>query len=98
MSEIRKNGERRRFQWWLLVLGFALGVLLMIGVQRASAPADLTGSPSEFQLTATQIIREATNASPEIITPGVGDGIFGTATQMVHEATETAVASTLTSP
>ena len=90
MAEKRKNDERSRFQWWLLVIGFALGVLLMIGVQRASAPAS-TYAQGEFELTATQIIREATQmANP----PAEIEGIAGTATQMVREATQTAVSST----
>ncbi len=86
MSEKRKHNQRRPFQWWLLVIGFALGVLLMLSVQRASAPA-ATYTQDEFALTATEIIREAT----QMANPSAGiEGVLGTATQMVREATQTA--------
>lgn len=97
MSEKRKNGTRAEFQWWLLVIGMVLGVLLIVGVQsvtqnstQAAANA-LPYSRFELEMTATALMAQAQATSPAGI-----DGLLATATHMVQEATATALTSALT--
>ena len=67
MDDVRKQKRKanapRPFQWWLLVIGFALGAAFMLVVtSRNGQPAAVYagGNPDTFYLTATHIIEQAT--------------------------------------
>ena len=62
-GEKRKNDSPRRFQWWLLVIGFVLGILVAL----AFTPSRIqtitifsTGNADTLYLTATAIIDSIT--------------------------------------
>jgi uncharacterized sodium:solute symporter family permease YidK len=64
-KEKRKNDERRPFQWWLLIVGFVLGiaVMLVVGYLRPQPPSAVqAGQYSEVEIvqTATAIVEWAT--------------------------------------
>jgi hypothetical protein len=73
-TEKRKNDAPPRFQWWLLLIGFALGVVVTLLVVAALPPppnANVQAGPApsaftpqyeldNFFLTATAIIIQAT--------------------------------------
>lgn len=94
----RKNDERRPFQWWLLIVGFALGVIVTVIVFQAAtrtASADSTEVNVEgAQLTATAIIQQATQTAqavmnnPNSFTPAANlEPIEMTATAIIQTAT-----------
>ena len=97
-KEKRKNDAPRRFQWWLLLIGFVLGVVAtVIALQGREQPA--TNIPAfadeELYLTATSIIVGATgtaqaesSGAPNSITPIVIDPLAATATVLVEQATQ----------
>lgn len=101
MGEKRKNGAPRRFQWGLLVVGFALGALLMVFVMQrqppAAAPPVDTTLDAALWKTATQIIRDATaSAGAPLVAPTQDaqiDSFMATATTIVAQATQTAQAA-----
>jgi hypothetical protein len=67
----RKNDDPRPFPWWLLVVGFGLGVLMTIIVLqgRIQPPVSRTANmPEGLELTATSIIEQATQQA--FATPG----------------------------
>ena len=98
-KEKRKNDERRPFQWWLLVIGIALGiaVMLVVGYLRPQPPSAVQAaqhSEAEIVLTATAVVEQynagAANASDDL------DPLAATATTIIHQATETAVLAQMT--
>ena len=57
----RKNDERRPFQWWLLLIGFALGIVVMLVVVQRNQTYGLQEYPQEvLAQTATHIVEQAT--------------------------------------
>lgn len=90
-KEKRKNDERGRFPWWLLVIGFVLGAAAMLIVSQSSSPsvnADLLSAYSreELALNATAIAEQLTSMG----TNGV-EGIEPlaiTATTIILQATQ----------
>jgi hypothetical protein len=97
MGEKRKNDQPLRFQWWLLVVGFALGVALTLAlnirtgakyVYVADAP------PAALWMTATRMVQQATiPALGTPIQPQALDPLPATATGIVVQATQTAQAA-----
>jgi hypothetical protein len=61
-KEKRKNDQRRPFQWWLLVIGFVLGIAVMLlVVQFNRQPGNMiVYEQGGFALTATHIVEQAT--------------------------------------
>jgi hypothetical protein len=97
MSEKRKNDQPRRFQWWLLALGFALGVALTLALSMrggASYVYVADAPPAGLWMTATSIVQEATNTALDATAqpPQPLDPILATATAMVLQATQAAQA------
>ena len=102
-KEKRKNDAPRRFQWWLLVIGFIIGVLFAQFafpdyVRTVTVFSD--GNPEGIELTATAIIVGATGTaqtgSPQgdqVATPMVIDPLAATTTVIVEQATQQAVAT-----
>lgn len=97
MGEKRKNDQPRRFQWWLLVVGFALGVALTLALstrtgQRYVYVAD--APPDGLWMTATYIVNEATAMAQveqnAALQPQPLDPLLATATKMVIQATQAA--------
>ena len=93
-GEKRKNGERRVFPWWLLVVGFAAGVLFTLGLQLGRGGTVSVYSaesiPDTFALTATQIINEATARAQAQNFAVPADPIQLTATAFIQQATQQA--------
>jgi hypothetical protein len=100
-KEKRKNDERGRFPWWLLVVGFILGAAAMLFVMqsRTSAPANTVNSNLEgIELTATFIIEQATAAAqgalfqviPATPLPFERNPLVITATALVGQVTQRA--------
>ena len=107
-KEKRKNGDRRPFPWWLLVVGFILGAAAMgVAVQPRSQSTAQEYAPG-MELTATHIIAGATGTAQglmEIVPTATAlangvesdlDPFMITATHIVQQATlqvlETAIA------
>lgn len=66
MTEKRKNDQPRRFQWWLLVVGFALGVALTLALSMRNGTRYVyvaDAPPDGLWMTATSIVQEATAAA-----------------------------------
>jgi uncharacterized membrane-anchored protein YhcB (DUF1043 family) len=61
-KEKRKNDQRRPFQWWLLVIGFVLGIAVMlVVVQARTQPVNITQyTQGELAQTATYVVGQAT--------------------------------------
>ncbi len=96
MREKRKNGARR-FQWGLLVIGFAHGVLLMLIIMPKSAATPMSQAlalPDEaLWLTATGIVQDATaSALGTPMQDAARDPFLASATAMIVQATQTAQA------
>lgn len=88
-GEKRKNDERRRIPWWLLLLvGFGLGIVFTLGASLGRGGAVTVYSaesiPDGFMLTATQIIHEATLSAQGV--PADQNAVFATATALLAEA------------
>lgn len=94
----RKNDERRPFQWWLLVVGFAVGVIVTVivfqVVTRTTGADAAEISVEGAQLTATAIIQQATQTAqavldnPNSFTPAANlEPIEMTATAIIQTAT-----------
>jgi len=104
MSEKQKNNAPRRFRWWLLVIGFVLGVvvtLLMMNVlpQNGGTSAQ-TDTTANRELTATALIQGATGTAHVVMTsqaqatlPAEIDPLMLTATAIVQQATQQASGS-----
>jgi hypothetical protein len=101
-EEKRKNDSPRRFQWWLLLIGFVLGVLVAI----AFTPSRIqtitvfsTGNADTLYLTATAIIDSVTGTAQSA---GVNQSSLSasiepfaaTATYIIEQATQQAAMST----
>lgn len=74
-DEKHKNDSPRRFQWWLLVIGFGLGVLAMLIVSTANTSTNsITNSavnnPDELYITATYLIQQATATAQAVSVTG----------------------------
>jgi hypothetical protein len=80
-KEKRKNEGRRGFPWWLLLVGFALGVAATLAVAQArSQPVSGNMAYSEgSQLTATHLIEGATGTARAF---GAYDPLYATASAM----------------
>lgn len=96
-KEKRKNDMRPRFQWWLLIIGFALGVVAMLAVSQINSPppAPAQAIPADIAQTATAIIIGATGTAERVfaITPAADtelDPILATATVIIQQATQQA--------
>ena len=99
-NEKRKNDAPRRFQWWLLVIGFIIGVLFAqvafpSYVRTVTVFSD--GSADGIELTATAIIVGATGTAQATpmpggseATPAAVDPLALTAIRLVEEATQQA--------
>jgi len=102
-GEKRKNDAPRRFQWWLLVIGFIIGVLfaqLAFPGYIRTVTVFSDGSADGIELTATAIIVGATGTAQTgslqgdlVVTPMVIDPLAATATVIVEQATQQAVAT-----
>ncbi len=105
-DEKRKNDEPRRFQWWLLVIGIALGVLVSLVMMQSRSSgttiymAEDAGNVEGLYLTATRIIEEATGTAQagdkkpsEVGTPSDMDSLYITATHIVEQATQQAAST-----
>lgn len=94
----RKNDETRPYPWWLLLIGFAAGVILtFIVLQSRQQPVSVESIPEGgIELTATFIIEQATqfaiSANADLGTQDP-EGILLTATAIVNEATQQAFAT-----
>ncbi len=97
-KEKRKNDERPRMQWWLLAIGFVLGVAVMLVVTQAGAPQTSAAinqvAPDDIAQTATAIILMATGQAEamfDLATPiSELDPLFVTATHIIEMATQQA--------
>ncbi len=97
-KEKRKNDMRPRFQWWLLVIGFALGVVAMLAVSQISRPpAPAQAIPADIAQTATAIIIGATGTAERVfaLTPAANtdaelDPLSATATAIMEQVTQNA--------
>lgn len=93
-SEKRKNDQRRGFPWWLLLVGFAAGVLFTLGLQLGRGGTvsvySAESMPDTFALTATQIITEATARAQAQNFAIPADPIQLTATALIQQATQQA--------
>lgn len=94
-----KNPQRRVFQWWLLVIGFWVGVVvavIVIGSRPQPTQATYQGgqmSDDAIWMTATALINEATaTANAPLLVPDnqVIDPFQLTATAFIVEATQMA--------
>ena len=80
-GEKRKNDEPRRFQWWLLVIGIVIGLLLSLVVMQSRFSGTVFYIPD--------------NANFEGLQPTVGvngsqlsdEALYMTATQIIRQAT-----------
>lgn len=101
-KEKRKNEDHRPLPWWLLAVGFVLGVALtLVAVGLTNRPASSTADNSPgVALTATTIIQQASATAQalgfgaDVATPAPDtdlDPIAATATYVVQQATEMAV-------
>lgn len=109
-DEKRKNDSPRRFQWWLLAVGIAIGVvgtLIIVGGGRGSSSSSSNVSnlsDEAIQMTATHIIEQATQMVGTAQDSAVnaiatweapsGDPLQITATTIIQQATQTAAALT----
>ncbi len=100
-DEKRKNDSPRRFQWWLLLVGFGLGILAMLIVSAGSTSTNNTANnvvnnPDEFQITATYLIQQATASAQALFVTDenqLGE-VQATATYIIQMATQQAEAAT----
>ena len=100
MAEKRKNDAPLRSGWWLLLIGFVLGVVVTLGavsVLGTSNSSPVAETQQDLPLTATQLIQEATGtasvltAAPAQATPAADlDPLFLTATAIIQQATQQA--------
>ena len=94
-----KNSERPRFQWWLLIAGFWVGVVVAVIVigsrPQTSQNQNLPGNTENIWLTATALIQESTRqaGAPPSSNSDDLDPIPMTATAIVQEATRQAIES-----
>ena len=93
-NEKRKNDVQRPFPWWLLVIGFISGVIVMlILTQGQSQPVNVNSlsaySREELQLTATAVADDITSLGTRNL-EGV-EPLFATATAIILGATQQAV-------
>lgn len=87
-----KNEATRRDYWWLLVVGFALGAVVMaLIMQQRPQPTSVTDDPPSFVIEATGTARALSTPAPIIEMQGV-DPIQLTATAIIIEATQRAEA------
>jgi hypothetical protein len=104
-NEKRKNDDPRRFQWWLLVIGFVVGVAftLIVGLGRGGTVTVYSDNvdTDALYMTATRIVEGATQtreaAASIALTPtapDANDPLFTTATFIVQQATQTVGAAT----
>lgn len=88
-KEKHKNDGRRGFPWWLLVVGFALGVaatLLILESRRQPVSTNIVGDEG-IQLMATRIIEGATEtANAYVYLSMTTDPILATITAMAAES------------
>lgn len=86
----RKNEATRRDYWWLLVVGFVLGAVVMgLIMNQRPQPASATYDPPSFVIEATGTARALSTPGPIIEIQGV-DPIQLTATAIIIEATQRA--------
>lgn len=98
-SDKRKNGDRPPVQWWLLGIGVAIGILIMLLVGALRTPSSdevISGNSDGLEITATHLIQQATLTAENLIgTPDSGSQseVNETATHIVEMATQTAQAT-----
>jgi hypothetical protein len=98
----RKTSEGRRFQWWLLILGFWIGVVVAVmGMSGRGQPSHLNNpnmQDGDLWMTATAILQQATNtaAAPSAESSAAFDSKM-TATAIVQQATNDAAAESAAS-
>jgi hypothetical protein len=94
-NEKRKNDAQRPFPWWLLVIGFISGVIVMLILTQGgqSQPVNVNSlsaySREELQLTATAVADDITSLGTHNL-EGV-EPLFATATAIILGATQQAV-------
>jgi hypothetical protein len=105
-DEKRKNDQPRRFQWWLLVIGFIVGIIftLIVGLGRGGSVVTYSDNvdTDALYITATWIVEQATQTKEAAaradtnVTPAApsGDPMQITATTIIQRATQTALALT----
>jgi hypothetical protein len=98
----RKNTDRRVFQWWLLVIGFWVGVVvavIVIGSRPQPQPSQAVNpygqiSMDALWMTATALIQGATAtanaAGLQSFIPAESDPMAMTATAIIQQATQLA--------
>jgi Icc-related predicted phosphoesterase len=103
-DEKRKNDSPRRIQWWLLVTGIAIGIVVTLIAVSGRSPSNTVSSVTdqEIYITATWIVDQATQTKEAAaradtnVTPAApsGDPMQITATTIIQRATQTAGALT----
>jgi len=100
-DEKPKNDSPRRFQWWLLVIGFGLGILAMLIVSTANTSTNRTtnsvvNNSDELYITATYLIQQATATAQAVFVTGENQlsEMQATATYIIQMATQQAEAAT----
>jgi hypothetical protein len=103
VKEKRKNDEPRRMNWWLLVIGIVIGVvltLIAVSGRTSSSTVIYTSGDDPLVMTVTAIIQGATAAAQGTPMPAFAqsqsgtqdDSIYATATAVVLQATQQSIA------
>lgn len=97
----KKKNDEQRFSWWLLVVGFVLGILatLVVLQGRPQPVNDYVVNPEGLYLTATHIIEMATATMQATLSQSTNnvqavDGPFATASAIIVEVTQQAAQKT----